>query len=109
MMSDVVGELCSTHRIAPDIEIEISIENGADLALKTWNPRLGIIGGLSVLGTTGVVHPFSCSAWIHSIHRGIDVARAEKLPHVLGATGSTSEKDGAGVLRSARHRLSRHG
>jgi cobalt-precorrin-5B (C1)-methyltransferase len=45
-----------------------------------------------VLGTTGVVHPFSCAAWIHSIHRGIDVARAEKLPHVLGATGSSSEK-----------------
>jgi cobalt-precorrin-5B (C1)-methyltransferase len=92
MMSEVVGELCAAHGVPPDIEIEISIENGAELALKTWNPRLGIIGGLSVLGTTGVVHPFSCSAWIHSIHRGIDVARAERLPHVLGATGSTSEK-----------------
>lgn len=92
MMSAVAGELCASHGIPADVEIEISIENGADLALKTWNPRLGIIGGLSVLGTTGVVHPFSCSAWIHSIHRGIDVARAERLPHVLGATGSTSEK-----------------
>ncbi|HLP70063.1 MAG TPA: cobalt-precorrin-5B (C(1))-methyltransferase, partial [Rhizobium sp.] len=49
-------------------------------------------GGLSVLGTTGIVHPFSCAAWIHSIHRGIDVARAEGITHVLGATGSTSEK-----------------
>jgi cobalt-precorrin-5B (C1)-methyltransferase len=92
MMSEVVHELCASYGIAPDIEIEISIENGAELAEKTWNPRLGIVGGLSVLGTTGVVHPFSCSAWIHSIHRGIDVARAEGLPHVLGATGSTSEK-----------------
>jgi cobalt-precorrin-5B (C1)-methyltransferase len=77
MMTKVVGALCAEHGVAPDIEIEISIENGAELALKTWNPRLGIIGGLSVLGTTGVVHPFSCAAWIHSIHRGIDVARAE--------------------------------
>jgi cobalt-precorrin-5B (C1)-methyltransferase len=92
MMSKVVTALCDEHGVAPDIEIEISIENGAELALKTWNPRLGIVGGLSVLGTTGVVHPFSCSAWIHSIHRGIDVARAEGLTHVLGATGSTSEK-----------------
>ncbi len=58
---------------------------------KTWNPRLGIVGGISILGTTGVVHPFSCSAWIHSIHRGIDVARAAGQKHVLGATGSTSE------------------
>ncbi|MEQ8480468.1 MAG: cobalt-precorrin-5B (C(1))-methyltransferase [Hoeflea sp.] len=92
MMREVTQELCASYGIAPDIEIEISIENGAELAKKTWNPRLGIIGGLSVLGTTGVVHPFSCSAWIHSIHRGIDVARAEGLCHVLGATGSTSEK-----------------
>jgi cobalt-precorrin-5B (C1)-methyltransferase len=92
MMTQVVTDLCTEHGIAPDIEIEIAIENGAELALKTWNPRLGIIGGLSVLGTTGIVHPFSCAAWIHSIHRGIDVARAEGLKHVLGATGSSSEK-----------------
>jgi len=92
MMTEVVTTLCAEHGIAPDIEIEISIENGAELALQTWNPRLGIVGGLSVLGTTGIVHPFSCAAWIHSIHRGIDVARAEGFPHVLGATGSTSEK-----------------
>lgn len=92
MMSEIVATLCSEHAITPDIEIEISIENGAELALQTWNPRLGIIGGLSVLGTTGIVHPYSCAAWIHSIHRGIDVARAEGFPHVLGATGSTSEK-----------------
>ena len=92
MMTGVITDLCEQHDIAHDIEIEIAIENGAELALKTWNPRLGIVGGLSVLGTTGIVHPFSCAAWIHSIHRGIDVARAEGFPHVLGATGSSSEK-----------------
>lgn len=74
-----------------DFEVEISIENGEELAKKTLNPRLGIVGGLSVLGTTGVVIPFSCSAWIHSIHRGIDVARAIGLDHIAGATGSASE------------------
>lgn len=92
MMTTVVEDLCRDSGLAPDVEIEIAIENGEALALQTWNPRLGIIGGLSVLGTTGIVHPFSCAAWIHSIHRGIDVARAAGLGHVLGATGSSSEK-----------------
>ena len=74
-----------------DVEIEISIPGGAEIAQKTWNGRLGIVGGLSILGTTGVVHPFSCAAWIASIHRGIDVARAAGFTHVAGCTGSTSE------------------
>jgi cobalt-precorrin-5B (C1)-methyltransferase len=74
-----------------DVEVEISVADGERLAAKTLNPRLGIVGGLSILGTTGVVVPYSCAAWIHSIQRGIDVARAAGLLHIAGSTGRNSE------------------
>ena len=74
-----------------DLDITVSIPGGEALALKTMNGRLGIKGGLSVLGTTGIVVPYSCASWIHSIHRGIDVARAAGIEHIAAATGSTSE------------------
>ena len=76
----------------PDALVELAIPGGEALAARTLNGRLGIVGGLSILGTTGVVVPYSCAAWIDSIHRGIDVARASGLHHVAGATGSTSEE-----------------
>jgi cobalt-precorrin-5B (C1)-methyltransferase len=91
MMRKAIEEVAATYGAPAAAEIEISVPGGARLAERTWNPRLGILGGLSILGTTGIVHPFSCSAWIHSIHSGIDVARAEGLAHIAGATGSTSE------------------
>ena len=86
MMTEVIAAMGGV-----DVDVEISIPGGAAIAAKTWNPRLGILGGLSILGTTGIVNPFSCAAWIASIHRGIDVARAAGFAHVAGCTGSTSE------------------
>nr|MDA8250000.1 cobalt-precorrin-5B (C(1))-methyltransferase CbiD [Rhodospirillales bacterium] len=72
-------------------EVTISVEHGEKLAERTLNGRLGIVGGLSILGTTGIVVPYSCAAWIASIHQGINVARAAGIAHVAGATGSGSE------------------
>ncbi|MGE3366419.1 MAG: cobalt-precorrin-5B (C(1))-methyltransferase [Rhizobiaceae bacterium] len=74
-----------------DWEVEIAVPEGETMAQKTLNGRLGIIGGISILGTTGIVIPYSCSSWIHSIHRGIDVSRAMGFDHVAGSTGNTSE------------------
>ena len=92
MMCTVVSEIAERFNHSGDVILTIVVAKGEELAKKTWNPRLGILGGISILGTTGVVIPYSCSAWIHSIQRGIDVARANGLLHVAGCTGSTSEK-----------------
>ena len=93
MMRDVIAEVAAANGVAVgDLVIEISVDDGAEIATHTWNPRLGILGGISILGTTGVVVPYSCSAWIDSIRRGVDVARAVGHEHVAGCTGSTSEQ-----------------
>ncbi len=91
MIRDALASLAEHGGVSADVLVTVSIPGGAALAEKTLNGRLGIRGGLSVLGTTGIVVPFSCAAWVHSIHRGIDVARATGIKHVAAATGSTSE------------------
>ncbi|WP_431681837.1 cobalt-precorrin-5B (C(1))-methyltransferase [Kitasatospora sp. KL5] len=92
MIRDTVAEVAARHGGSGDVVVEISVDHGEEIARSTWNPRLGILGGLSILGTTGIVVPYSCSAWIDSIRRGVDVARAAGRTHVAGCTGSTSEK-----------------
>jgi cobalt-precorrin-5B (C1)-methyltransferase len=91
MIRAAIAEVAAQTGGTGDAIVELSIPGGEKIAERTMNGRLGIIGGLSILGTTGIVVPYSCSAWIHSIQRGIVVARAAGLRHVAGATGSTSE------------------
>lgn len=91
MIGDAIAEVAVAARGSGDVEVEVGVADGECLAAKTLNPRLGIVGGLSILGTTGIVVPYSCAAWIHSIQRGIDVAHAAGLAHIAGATGRQSE------------------
>ncbi len=91
MIQDALKEVAQAHDGHTDLQVEISVPEGERLAEKTLNPRLGIVGGISILGTTGIVVPYSCSAWIHALQRGIDVARASGLTHLVASVGATSE------------------
>ncbi|TDO99400.1 cobalt-precorrin-5B (C(1))-methyltransferase [Marinomonas balearica] len=91
MMMENLTSFAAAYGYEGGFELTIGIENGDQIAQKTMNPRLGILGGLSILGTTGIVRPFSCAAYIASIHQGIDVARANTLNHIAATTGNASE------------------
>jgi cobalt-precorrin-5B (C1)-methyltransferase len=71
--------------------VQISVPGGEEIAKKTTNARLGIMGGISILGSTGVVQPYSTAAWRASVHMAIDVASANGLPHLVLSTGTQSE------------------
>ncbi|MBI4679803.1 MAG: cobalt-precorrin-5B (C(1))-methyltransferase, partial [Nitrospirae bacterium] len=73
-------------------EVTISVVNGENLAKKTLNSRLGIIGGISILGTTGIVKPVSSEAWTATITSSMDVAKAMGHREIVLSAGRTSEK-----------------
>ena len=91
MISSHLARLAADQGYNGGFEVTVNVEDGEALALKTMNPRLGIIGGLSILGTSGIVRPFSCAAYIASIHQGIDVAKTNGYLHIAACTGNASE------------------
>lgn len=99
MMENVINDFCAQENIKADFNIEISVANGEEIAKQTLNSRLGILGGISILGTSGIVIPYSCSAWISSIHSGIEVALANENNHIVASTGDLSEKAAKSLLK----------
>ena len=91
MITATVKEEFSVVCLPQILYVTVSIPNGAELAKKTLNERLGIIGGLSILGTTGIVRPISAAAWTDTIDTAISVALACGSRTVVLSTGRTSE------------------
>ncbi len=94
MIVDAVREIAVDERLT----VTISIPNGEELAEKTLNKRLGILGGLSILGTTGIVRPISADAWTATIKASMDVAKEAGLSDIVLSTGRTSEKGAQQIL-----------
>jgi len=91
MILEVVKEVFAMRCIPHTLTATVSIPNGEELAKKTLNARLGVVGGLSILGTTGIVKPVSASAWTDTIDTAIDVALACGCEPVVLSTGRASE------------------
>jgi len=92
MMEQHLMDLARAHDYTGGFDVAIGVENGEQLAARTMNPRLGIVNGLSILGTSGIVRPFSCSAYIASIQQAIDVCQHNGITHIAACTGASSEK-----------------
>ncbi|HEU4494742.1 MAG TPA: cobalt-precorrin-5B (C(1))-methyltransferase [Rubrobacteraceae bacterium] len=74
------------------VRVEISVPGGEEMAEKTTNPRLGIVGGISILGTTGIVRPFSTAAWAASVVQAINVMGAQGHETFVLSTGGLTER-----------------
>ncbi len=87
MIEQAIGEVTEGGAL-----VTISVPGGQEMASHTTNDRLGILGGISILGTTGIVRPFSTAAFRASIVQQIDVAAAQGERHIVLATGSRTEQ-----------------
>jgi cobalt-precorrin-5B (C1)-methyltransferase len=92
MIYGVAEEVLQAYGVKKGIKIVISVPAGEEIAKKTLNGRLGILGGISILGTRGIVVPFSTSAYKASIVQAISVARASGCEQIVITTGGRSEK-----------------
>lgn len=91
MLEQAVREVAGHQLEKQGIDVVISVPNGEEIAKKTDNPRLGILGGISILGTTGLVLPYSTASFAASIRQGLDVATAMGADTVVLTTGGRSE------------------
>ncbi len=87
-----IQEVAADYLLTDGLQITISVPDGEKMAKKTLNDRLGIIGGISILGTTGIVHPYSTAAFRASVVQGVEVAARQQLSAIVLTTGGRTEK-----------------
>jgi cobalt-precorrin-5B (C1)-methyltransferase len=92
MINQAITETLAQHDLQRAVTVEVFVPRGAEIAKKTLNARLGILGGISILGTTGLVRPMSHDAFIATIKSGLSVARASGNSKVVLTTGRRSER-----------------
>ena len=94
MISESVAKAAEDQGMNEDAAfvVQLSVPGGEEIAKKTTNSRLGVLNGISILGSTGVVQPFSTAAWRASVHLAIDVAATNELPYLVLSTGTRSEE-----------------
>ena len=90
MMRQALGALVDLSQVG--IDLTISVPEGRRLAHSTFNPRLGILDGISILGTTGVVRPYSSEAFVESIRRELEVSKSVYGKHLVLNSGGRSER-----------------
>ena len=91
MINQAVIEVLSHHGLHGVVDTEIFVPKGEELARLTLNGRLGIVGGISILGTTGIVRPLSHEAYVATVRAALSVAHASGLKRVVLTTGRRSE------------------
>ncbi|MFC9598205.1 cobalt-precorrin-5B (C(1))-methyltransferase [Peribacillus butanolivorans] len=99
MILTTVQQTLEEFKVNRGVKVVISVPAGEEIAKKTLNGRLGIVGGISILGTRGTVVPFSSSAYMASIVQAISVAKAGGCDHLVLTTGGRSEKYAMGLLQ----------
>lgn len=92
MINQAIKETLDEHQIQQAVTVEVFVPRGVEIAKKTLNARLGILGGISILGTTGLVRPMSHDAFIATIESALSVARASGNRKVVLTTGRRSER-----------------
>jgi cobalt-precorrin-5B (C1)-methyltransferase len=103
MLEQAVREAAGEYLKKGGIDVIISVPKGEEIAKKTDNPRLGILGGISILGTTGIVLPYSTASFAASIRQSLDIAIAMGADTVVLTTGGRSEDFAKELFKLPEH------